>query len=202
MDVSHTSPLKEKKVAKKSQFVKNSKTPSAVADFHRDRNWIQLPKQIAWIVASLAWVFAVTYAIMFVINLIPGCHFRSTEESEIVGMDVSFSRCSLLLPEALLTPCPGGRAGRVRCRLRLPQPRPRGSRPIPTSTVLPPYIDHCGERKSRRCCRRWRWVWVCIRPVAQTRRGRITRSSSLSASRGSARISVWPLAGSVPWWTW
>lgn len=24
---------------------------------------------------------------MFVINLIPGCHFRSTEEAEIVGMD-------------------------------------------------------------------------------------------------------------------
>jgi Amt family ammonium transporter len=29
----------------------------------------------------------VTYAIMFVINLIPGCHFRATEEAEIVGMD-------------------------------------------------------------------------------------------------------------------
>jgi Amt family ammonium transporter len=53
----------------------------------RDRNWIQLPKQIAWIVASLAWTFGVTYAIMFVINLIPGCHFRATEEAEIVGMD-------------------------------------------------------------------------------------------------------------------
>lgn len=52
-----------------------------------DRNWIQLPKQIAWIVASLAWTFGVTYAIMFVINLIPGCHFRATEEAEIVGMD-------------------------------------------------------------------------------------------------------------------
>jgi hypothetical protein len=24
---------------------------------------------------------------MFVINLIPGCHFRATEEAEIVGMD-------------------------------------------------------------------------------------------------------------------
>jgi ammonia channel protein AmtB len=57
----------------------------------RDRNWIQLPKQIAWIVASLAWTFGVTYAIMFVINLIPGCHFRATEEAEIVGMDVSLS---------------------------------------------------------------------------------------------------------------
>jgi hypothetical protein len=25
-----------------------------------------------------------------VINLIPGCHFRATEEGEIVGMDVSY----------------------------------------------------------------------------------------------------------------
>lgn len=57
------------------------------ADSSRDRNWIQLPKQIAWIVASLAWTFGVTYAIMFVINFIPGCHFRATEEAEIVGMD-------------------------------------------------------------------------------------------------------------------
>ena len=24
---------------------------------------------------------------MFLINLIPGCHFRATEEAEIVGMD-------------------------------------------------------------------------------------------------------------------
>lgn len=32
-------------------------------------------------------VFSVTYAIMFVINLIPGCHFRSSEEAEIVGID-------------------------------------------------------------------------------------------------------------------
>lgn len=38
----------------------------------------------------MAWTFVVTYAIMFFINLIPGCHFRATEEAEIVGMDVSF----------------------------------------------------------------------------------------------------------------
>lgn len=37
----------------------------------------------------MAWTFVVTYAIMFFINLIPGCHFRATEEAEIVGMDVS-----------------------------------------------------------------------------------------------------------------
>lgn len=67
-----------------------------------DQNWKQMYKQIAvsitalcnillltlqWIAVSTAWIFTVTYAIMFVINLIPGCHFRSTEEAEIVGMD-------------------------------------------------------------------------------------------------------------------
>ena len=40
-----------------------------------------------WIAVGTAWTFVVTYAIMFVINFIPGCHFRSTEEAEIVGMD-------------------------------------------------------------------------------------------------------------------
>lgn len=35
----------------------------------RDRNWIQLGKQVAWIVTATAWVFGVTYAIMFVSDL-------------------------------------------------------------------------------------------------------------------------------------
>ena len=53
----------------------------------RDRNWIQLPKQIAWIAVTTAWTFVVTYLLMFLINLIPGCQFRASEEAEIVGMD-------------------------------------------------------------------------------------------------------------------
>ncbi|KAK6910155.1 hypothetical protein I203_104186 [Kwoniella mangroviensis CBS 8507] len=52
-----------------------------------DHNWVQFAKQIVWALVGLGWTFVVTYAIMFVINLIPGCHFRSTEEAEIVGMD-------------------------------------------------------------------------------------------------------------------
>ena len=52
-----------------------------------DGNWIQLAKQIAWIAVGSAWTFVVTYLIMFLINLIPGCKFRATEEAEIVGMD-------------------------------------------------------------------------------------------------------------------
>jgi len=52
-----------------------------------DGNWIQLAKQIAWIAVGSAWTFVMTYIIMFLINFIPGCKFRATEEAEIVGMD-------------------------------------------------------------------------------------------------------------------
>lgn len=43
---------------------------------------------------GIAWTFVVTYAIMFVINLVPGLHFRASEEAEVVGMDVSHCLCS------------------------------------------------------------------------------------------------------------
>lgn len=36
---------------------------------------------------GLCWTFVVTLLIMFVIDHIPGLHFRSTDEAEIVGMD-------------------------------------------------------------------------------------------------------------------
>ncbi|KAM0754568.1 ammonium transporter [Meredithblackwellia eburnea MCA 4105] len=52
-----------------------------------DRNWIQVGYQFAWICACWGWTFVMTYAIMFLINLIPGCKFRADEEAEIVGMD-------------------------------------------------------------------------------------------------------------------
>lgn len=54
-----------------------------------DHHYVQLGKQVAWACVGIAWTFIVTYAIMFFINLIPGCHFRATDEAEIVGMDVS-----------------------------------------------------------------------------------------------------------------
>jgi ammonia channel protein AmtB len=60
--------------------------PSAIIS---DGNWVQLGKQTAWICVGVAWTFIVTYAIMFVINLVPGLHFRASEEAEVVGMDVS-----------------------------------------------------------------------------------------------------------------
>ena len=39
------------------------------------------------VAVTCSWTFVVTYLIMFIINLIPGCHFRSSEEAEIVGQD-------------------------------------------------------------------------------------------------------------------
>ena len=44
-------------------------------------------KQVAWAVVGVSWTFTVTLAIMFVINLIPGCKFRASDEAQIVGMD-------------------------------------------------------------------------------------------------------------------
>ncbi|PWN20133.1 ammonium transporter [Microstroma glucosiphilum] len=53
-----------------------------------DGNFIQLPYQIAWIVATTAWTAGVTFAIMFVLDHIPGIGpFRPTETAEIIGMD-------------------------------------------------------------------------------------------------------------------
>lgn len=60
---------------------------SAIAGGWLNGNWVQLGKQVAWVAVGTAWTFVVTYAIMFVINLIPGCKFRASEEAEIVGMD-------------------------------------------------------------------------------------------------------------------
>ncbi|KAL7421809.1 hypothetical protein Q5752_003580 [Cryptotrichosporon argae] len=52
-----------------------------------DHNYIQLAKQLAWASVGVGYTFVVTLAIMYVINLIPGCRFRASEEAELVGMD-------------------------------------------------------------------------------------------------------------------
>lgn len=60
---------------------------SQIAGGWLDHNYVQLGKQVAWAAVGFTWTFVVTLAIMFVINLIPGCKFRASEEAEIVGMD-------------------------------------------------------------------------------------------------------------------
>lgn len=52
-----------------------------------DGHWVQFAKQLAWAAVGFTWTFVVTYAIMFVINLVPGLHFRASDEAEVVGMD-------------------------------------------------------------------------------------------------------------------
>jgi Amt family ammonium transporter len=52
-----------------------------------DRNFIQLAKQLAWICVTAGWTFVVTIAIMAVIERIPGCHFRCSEDAEVLGTD-------------------------------------------------------------------------------------------------------------------
>lgn len=53
-----------------------------------DQHYYQLAQQIAWIFATTAWTGGVTFAIMFVLDHIPGIGpFRSSETAEIIGVD-------------------------------------------------------------------------------------------------------------------
>lgn len=55
-----------------------------------DHNWIQLGYQLAAAVTCAAWSFVVTCILLFVINKIPGCHIRESEEDEIRGLDFKY----------------------------------------------------------------------------------------------------------------
>ncbi|GAA5833570.1 hypothetical protein JCM11251_003529 [Rhodosporidiobolus azoricus] len=52
-----------------------------------DGHYVQVGKQLAYIFAVWGWTFVVSYILMFLINLIPGCKFRVDEEGEIIGVD-------------------------------------------------------------------------------------------------------------------
>ncbi|KAG0655762.1 hypothetical protein C6P46_000724 [Rhodotorula mucilaginosa] len=52
-----------------------------------DGNYVQVGWQLAYICAVWGWTFVVSYSLMFLINLIPGCKFRVDEEGEIIGVD-------------------------------------------------------------------------------------------------------------------
>ncbi|GAA5908498.1 hypothetical protein JCM5296_004777 [Sporobolomyces johnsonii] len=52
-----------------------------------DGHYVQVGKQLAYICAVWGWTFVVSYLLMFLINLIPGCKFRVDEEGEIIGVD-------------------------------------------------------------------------------------------------------------------
>ncbi|SGY39621.1 BQ5605_C003g02248 [Microbotryum silenes-dioicae] len=50
-------------------------------------NYIQVGYQLGYICAVWGYTFVVCFALMFLINLIPGCKFRVDENQEIVGTD-------------------------------------------------------------------------------------------------------------------
>jgi Amt family ammonium transporter len=53
-----------------------------------DGNFIQVPKQMAWCAFAVCWTAATTYAIMFIIDHIPGIGpFRCSETAEVIGVD-------------------------------------------------------------------------------------------------------------------
>ncbi|KAK0645037.1 Ammonium transporter MEP3 [Lasiodiplodia hormozganensis] len=52
-----------------------------------DHQWVQLGKQVAYIVAVTAYAFVVSALIAVVIDKIPGLHLRASEEAELLGMD-------------------------------------------------------------------------------------------------------------------
>ncbi|KAL1732022.1 ammonium transporter AmtB-like domain-containing protein [Schizophyllum commune] len=54
-----------------------------------DHNWKQLYIQIAYVVAATAYTFVVTAFLAKVLDMIPGLQLRSSEESEVLGMDES-----------------------------------------------------------------------------------------------------------------
>lgn len=54
-----------------------------------DGNYRQVGVQLAYICAVWGYVFFVSYLLMFLIDHIPGCHFRASEEGEIIGIDES-----------------------------------------------------------------------------------------------------------------
>ncbi|KAF9157436.1 hypothetical protein DFQ26_008725 [Actinomortierella ambigua] len=54
-----------------------------------DRNWIQVPYQLADSAAGLAWSFTITYIILFIMNKIPGLAIRAKADHEHTGLDLA-----------------------------------------------------------------------------------------------------------------
>nr|AGM18795.1 high-affinity ammonium transporter [Dibaeis baeomyces] len=50
-------------------------------------NWIQMAYQVADSASGFVYSFCGSCIILFLINLIPGCHLRASEEAEVLGMD-------------------------------------------------------------------------------------------------------------------
>jgi Amt family ammonium transporter len=54
------------------------------------RNWIQMGYQLAAATTCAAWSFVISIILLFIINRIPGCHIRATEDDELRGLDYKY----------------------------------------------------------------------------------------------------------------
>lgn len=54
-----------------------------------DGNWKKVGQQLVACISIAAWSFIMSYAILFIINKIPGLHLRVSAEEEREGQDVS-----------------------------------------------------------------------------------------------------------------
>ncbi|KAJ1020149.1 hypothetical protein NDA16_004429 [Ustilago loliicola] len=54
-----------------------------------NKNWIQLGYQLADSASGFGWSFVVTMILLFAIDRIPGCHFRASEDDEMLGIDLA-----------------------------------------------------------------------------------------------------------------
>jgi Amt family ammonium transporter len=55
-----------------------------------DHNWKQMGYQLAAATTCAAWSFVVSIVLLFIIDRIPGCHLRASEEDEIRGLDFKY----------------------------------------------------------------------------------------------------------------
>ena len=65
-------------------------TGAAYAGGWWEQNWIQMGYQLAAATTCAAWSFVVSCILLFIINKIPGCHLRESEEDEIRGLDYKY----------------------------------------------------------------------------------------------------------------
>lgn len=54
-----------------------------------DGHWMQVPYQLAGSLAGASWSFVITFAIVFVMQKIPGCGIRMKQEDEEMGADLA-----------------------------------------------------------------------------------------------------------------
>ena len=143
-----------------------------------DHNWKQLYIQIAYVVAATAYTFVVTAFLAKMLDMIPGLQLRSSEESEVLGMDesqvgcfgcwVGWKRTRLLtrrrlassrltmlrLHDTTLTATSPRRRCSRRRRLSLRATGTASRRPVCTSGILSLMARRRGERRTDTALRR------------------------------------------------